>query len=156
MKKSFLNTLFCLVIILLAIEGQAQSVKTDYNTKTDFKKYKTYAWMAPGDTVLNGRRPDKLYAGSIMLFANEELKKKGLTMVSIEPEVVFVFHTRVDERTVYSQSPTLSVGVGVAGPGYYVGGYAPVAGGEITEKQVEDGILAFDMYDTKTRELVWT
>jgi hypothetical protein len=48
------------------------------------------------------------------------------------------------------------VGVGVAGPGYYVGGYAPVAGGNITASTVEDGSLKFAMYDTETKKQVWT
>jgi hypothetical protein len=53
-------------------------------------------------------------------------------------------------------SPTLSVGVGVAGPGYYVGGMAPVAGGKVTVTTSEKGILTYAMYDTQTKNLVWS
>jgi len=135
---------------------QAQSVKSDYNTKTDFKKFKTYAWLAPGDSVLNRYRKDKLYSGSITYAANEELKSRGLKMDTLNPDAIFLFFTSVEEITTYSQTPTLSVGVGVAGPGYYVAGSAPVAGGKIIATTEEDGVLKFAMYDTQTRKQVWT
>ena len=151
------------MIFMPIMKGHSQSITSDYNTKIDFKKYKTYAWMAPGDSVFNGRRPDKVFAGYIVYSGNEELKKKGMAMDLVQPDAVFIFNTNVQERTEYMQSPIVSVGVGVAvgapgyyGPGYYVGGSVPVAGGEITEKKVADGILAFDMYDTKTHELIWS
>jgi hypothetical protein len=37
-----------------------------------------------------------------------------------------------------------------------VGGSVPVAGGEIKSTQVQDGMLTFNMYDTKTGNLIWT
>jgi hypothetical protein len=144
------------LFLYLSFNANAQKVSADYDTKTDFKKYKTYAWLAPGDSVLNRYRKDKLYCGYITYAANQEITSRGLKMDSLKPDLIFVFNTSVEEMTRYSESPTLSVGVGVAGPGYYVGGYAPVAGGKITETTEEDGILSYDMYDTQTRKLVWT
>lgn len=136
--------------------GNAQKVTVDYDVKTDFSKYKTYAWLAPGDSVLNRYRNDKLYCGYLTHVANQALQSKGLKMDTVRPDVIFVFNTSVEEMTRYSESPTLSVGVGVGGPGYYVQGYAPVAGGKITATTEEDGVLSYDMYDTETRKLVWT
>ena len=143
-------------VCMLASTLRAQTVISDQNTKTDFKKFKTYAWLAPGDSVLNRYRKDKLYGGYIMHSANQELTSRGLKMDTLKPDAIFVFYTSVEEITVYSQSATLSVGVGVAGPGYYVSGYAPVAGGKITESTEEDGMLKYVMFDTETREMVWT
>jgi hypothetical protein len=121
----------------------------------DFKKYKTYAWVSPGDTTISMRRDDKLFAGTIFLYSNEELRKKGMTMVKQRPDVVFMFDTQVDDRTRYTQSPTLSMGVGYGGPGYYVGGSAPIAGGQITAVPYQEGRLIIEMFDTQTRKLVW-
>jgi hypothetical protein len=45
--------------------------------------------------------------------------------------------------------------VGVGGPGYYVGGSAPVAGGKITASTEEEGMLKYAMYDTQTKNMVW-
>ena len=64
--------------------------------------------------------------------------------------------TSVEEFTKYSQGATLSVGVGVAGPGYYAGGSAPVAGGKITASTMEDGTLSYAMYDYETAKLIWS
>ena len=134
----------------------AQSITADYDTKTNFKKFKTYAWLAPGDSVLNRYRRDKLFSGAITYAANEELKKRGMTMDTLKPDAIFLFFTSVEEITTYSQTPTLSLGLGVAGPGYYVAGSAPVAGGKLIEKSETDGVLKFAMYDTETRKQVWT
>jgi len=142
-------------LLLLSTAAMAQ-VFSHYDGQVDFKSYKTYAWIAPGDSVLNKERPDKLFGGFIMYTANEELKKKGLAIDTVRPSVLFVFHTKVQEKTKYTQGATLSVGVGVAGPGYYAGGMAPVAGGAITESFYQNGSLAFEMFDTQTGHLIWT
>lgn len=150
------------IILLLAFTTvlsstlHAQKIIFDQDTKTDFKKFKTYAWLAPGDSVLNRYRRDKLFGGYIMHSANQELVSRGLKMDTLKPDAVFMFFTSVEEVTVYSQSPTLSVGVGVAGPGYYVAGYAPVAGGQITESTEGAGVLKYVMFDTATGQMVWT
>ena len=147
---------YLMFILYFPLSGNAQKVSADYDTKTDFNKYHRYAWLAPGDSVLNRYRADKLYCGYITFAANQELKSRGLKMDSLQPDVIFVFNTSVQEMTRYSESPTLSVGVGVAGPGYYVAGAVPVAGGKISASTEQDGVLSYDMYDTKTKKLVWT
>lgn len=144
---------FCCISSLTA---RSQSVTSDRNTQTDFKKFKTFAWLAPGDSLLNRYRHDKLYCGAITLAANQELTSRGLKMSTENPDAIFMFYTGIEEITKYSQSPTLSIGVGVAGPGYYVAGSAPVAGGKITATTVEDGTLKFVMYDTESKKLVWS
>ena len=151
-KIIFAIAFICIFVSTL----RAQSVVSDYDTKTDFAKFKTYAWLAPGDSVLNRYRSDKLYGGSIMHAANQELRSRGLKMDTLRPDAIFIFYTSVEEITIYSQSATLSVGVGVAGPGYYVSGSGPVAGGKITASTEEEGVLKYAMYDTETRKLVWS
>jgi len=152
-KKTILLVAF---VVSLWSSLQAQSIKSDYDTKTDFKKFSTYAWLAPGDSVLNRYRRDKLYGGYIVHSANLELAARGLKMDTLRPDAIFMFFTSMEEITTYSQSPTLSLGVGVAGPGYYVAGYAPVAGGKITVTTQEEGMLEYMMFDTGTGKVVWS
>jgi len=161
--STYLRAFGCLVFLFFFLSGNAQSVTADYNTNNDFTKYKTYAWLAPGDSVLNRPAKQKLFGGYIEKAANEELKGRGLKLVKEKPDLVMMFFTSVDEIITYSQSATLSVGVGVGvgypgyyGGGYYVGGSVPVAGGKITSTTTEDGSLAYSMYDTSTGKLVWT
>jgi hypothetical protein len=121
----------------------------------DFRQYKTFAWAAPGDTALTMRRDDKLFAGTIYLYANKELKKKGMVFVKAKPDAVFMFDTQVEDRTRYSQAPSMSVGFGYGGPGYYVGGMAPVAGGQITAVPFMQGRLIIEMFDARSGKLLW-
>jgi hypothetical protein len=142
----------CFLALTLVCDAQ---VFSDYDAQTDWKKYRTFAWLAPGDTVLNRYRGDKLYGGLITYAANEQLIAHGMRPDSVGPDGIFVFYTSVEEEVEYSQSATLSVGVAVAGPGYYAGGMAPVAGGKITAHTVEDGQLVYEMYDSRTGKLLW-
>ena len=77
-------------------------------------------------------------------------------MTHLQPQAIFVFDTMVKDFTVYKQGATLSLGVAVAGPGYYVGGSAPVAGGKITESTIQGGQLVYAMYDAKNKSLIWS
>src|SRR5882672_10353058 len=93
MKKSTLLPPALSFFMLLAAVTVAQAqVFADYDGHADFKSYKTYAWIAPGDSVLNRQTPEKLFGGFIMYTANQELKNKGMEVDTIRPSVVFVFH----------------------------------------------------------------
>lgn len=127
----------------------------------DLKAYRSYAWVAPGDTALGNRRDDKLYGGSIQSYADQELKAKGFAVNTQSPDAVFMFDTRLEDHVRYSQSPSVSVGFGVGSPGYYgapgyyMGGTVPVAGGEVTASYFKQGTLIIEMYDLKTGKLLW-
>jgi hypothetical protein len=153
-SKSSLFFILTGLVILTSTQSVGQTFE-DHDTKADFNKYTTYAWIAPGDSVLNRVRKDKLFGGTIMYVANDQIKKRGMALDTLQPDALFIFQTVVDDRTQYSQSPTLSVGVAVAGPGYYAGGSAPVAGGKITASDYIEGTLTFEMYDAKTGSLLW-
>jgi hypothetical protein len=158
------SLLVFLFVFLVSPTLKAQAVKVDYDTQIDFKKFKTYAFLAPGDSVLNRYRKDKLYGGTIVYAVNQELKSRGLVMDTLKPDAIFMFYTSVDEITTYSESATLSVGVGIRAPGYYPGyhsGYylaasTPVAGGKITATVEGEGALKYVMYDTHTGKLAWS
>jgi Domain of unknown function (DUF4136) len=159
----YLRTIGCLAFLFFFLPGNAQKVIADFNTNTDFNKFKTYAWLAPGDSVLNRPDPHKLFGGYVEKDANQELQSRGMKLVKDQPDAIFIFYTSVDEITKYSQSPTLSVGVAVGvgypgyyGPAYYAGGSVPVAGGKVTASIEEDGMLGYSMYDTSTGKLVWS
>ena len=144
-----------LVIALLSMGSCSSTVKSWKAPGADFKRYKTYSWAAPGDTTLTMSRPEKLFAGTIYLYANEALQKKGMIMVKTRPDAVFMFDTQTENRMMYTQAPTLSLGFGYGGPGYYVGGMAPVAGGEISAVPYQQGRLIIEMFDTKTKRILW-
>jgi hypothetical protein len=152
-RSSFL--LLTAIINLISCSDNLHTF-SDRDTKVDLQQYKTYAWIAPGDTILNARRKDKLYGGFIVHSANIELEKKGMEVNTSQPDALFMFETQMEDKVEYTQSPTLSVGVGYGGPGYYVGGSMPVAGGNIKASPYKEGMLIINMYDRRTGDLIWT
>ncbi|MFD2202957.1 DUF4136 domain-containing protein [Shivajiella indica] len=119
------------------------------------KEYKTYAWANLDYFAEENKKGNKVYARLILDLANEELSKKGFVLDTQNPDAVFMFDTKIEDRVSYSQTPSVSVGIGVGGPGYYVGGSVPVAGGNIVQSNYNEGILFIEMYDTKSQKLIW-
>ncbi len=118
MKKIFFTSLILCTIALVSYTGRIK-IFTNYNKKTDFSTYKTFAWIAPYDTVINMHRKDKPYGNYIVKVCDQELFKKGMVLDTVNPDVVFMFDTRLDETIEYNESPTTSVGVAVYAPAYY-------------------------------------
>jgi len=92
---------------------------SNYDKHTDFTKYKRFAWIAPYDTVIDMHRKDKPYGNYIIKVCDAELIKKGMILDTVNPDVVFMFDTRLNETIEYKQSPTTCVGVSVYAPRYY-------------------------------------
>jgi len=118
-----MKKIFFITISLLALAASSFIVKmkcfSDYDKKTDFSKYKSFAWIAPYDTVISMHRKDKPYGNYIIKTCDNELLKKGMVLDSVNPDVVFMFDTQIEESDVYKQAPTTSVGVAVYAPAYY-------------------------------------
>lgn len=134
------------------------SIMQTYSYKSkgvDLDTYKTYAWVNLEHFVDENKEGEKRYARYILDLANEELLKKGFKLDIENPDAVFQFDTKIENKVKYNQSPTVSVGVGVGGPGYYVGGSVPVSGGQITQSNYEEGVLTVEMLEPKTGKLIW-
>ena len=160
-----INTIVFLLLACFLLDCCTSGIHTSSWTAdgVKLKNYKTYAWLAPSDTTQGNRRDDIIYAGTIQQASDVELQKKGMVVDTQNPDVVFIFDTKLEDHVKYTQAPTVSVGVGVGmgypgyygGPGYYMGGSVPVAGGEVTTEYYKQGTLIIDMYDLKTNKLLW-
>ena len=163
MKQIHILSSFVITFLLFSCTSSMNTF-TDYNKDVDLNKYKTYAWLAPGDSLgtnLQNQQIEMTYSKVIMNGSNDCLKKKGMVHDNEKPDCVFKFSMGLDNKMAYSQSPTVSVGVGVAAPGYggmgYYGGVAvPVSGGNVTESRADEAFLYIQMFDTKTGALLWT
>jgi len=142
---------------MLSCSGNLQTY-SDKDPKIDLKPYKSYAWIAPGDSVLNAARKDKVYGNLIVKSADAELKKKGMTVDVNKPDALFMFETKIEEKVKYARAAPASVDVGYVGAYgyYYVGDVAPVRGGEIMPSTYDEGLLYFNMYDRKTGKRIWS
>lgn len=145
------------IVALLVFAACSSGIQSySYKTKgVDLKKYKTFAWAAPADAEGEKRKDDKQYSGLILELSNAELEKKGFVLDTENPQAVFIFNTRVEDRIAYTQGPSVNVGFGFGGPGYYGGFSAPVAGGQVLANPYQEGVLIIEMYDTKTQDLLW-
>lgn len=150
-------TIISSIGIAVLLAGCSGGIQTSSSTTkgVELKNYKTYAWVKPGNPDDDTKKDDKLYGDLILQLSNTELQKKGFRLDAENPEAVFFFDTRVEERVKYTQNPYVSVGVGFGGPGYYGGFAAPVSGGQFVGHETVQGMLFIEMYDTKSQKLLW-
>ncbi|MBX2964421.1 MAG: DUF4136 domain-containing protein [Cyclobacteriaceae bacterium] len=154
--KNFYLFPFILLVGIIAGCSSSGVVSRSYKAKgVDLKQYKTYSWAKPGNEEYQLQYDKKINIPFIIALANAELQKKGFRQDNENPQAIFVTDTRVEDRVAYSQSPQMSVGFGVGGPGYFGAFSAPVAGGQVTEQRYQQGMLFIEMYDVKTRKLLW-
>ena len=118
MKKILLSLLVIATVLLTSYITKLK-ITANYDKNIDFSKYKTFAWIAPYDTVIDMHRKDKPYGNYIIKVCDAELIKKGMVLDTVHPDVVFMFDTRLNETVEYKQSPTTSIGVAVYAPAYY-------------------------------------
>jgi len=118
MKKVLFLSLMLSTIILASYMVKIKVV-CDYDKKNNFAGYKSFAWIAPYDTVVNMHRKDKPYGNYIIKTCDAALLKKGMVLDTINPDVVFMFDTRYNETVEYKQSPITSVGMAVYAPSYF-------------------------------------
>jgi hypothetical protein len=118
MKKviSYLG-LICLFVLTSYVAKM--KIFSHYEKGTDFKKYKTYAWISPYDTIVGEHRKNKPYGHFIMKTVDAQLAKKGMTTDTLNPDVVFMFDTKHEETTEYKESGSVYVGVSVYAPAMY-------------------------------------
>jgi hypothetical protein len=137
--------------------GCSSGIKTTSETSkgAELKNYKTYAWMKPENPDDESRKDDKMYSGLILQLANAELEKKGFKLDAENPDALFAFDTKVEERIKHTQNAY--AGPGFGGPGYYGGYYyGPVSGGQFVAHETTQGMLFIEMYDTKSKKMLWS
>jgi hypothetical protein len=141
MKKVLSMTL--LALICLSGLVLAQDVRYNFDPGANFSSYHTYKWV----TIPGGVHPDQLVDKQIMEAINAQLSAKGLTLTTSDPADLYVgYQISIDQE---KQINAYSMG-GFGGWGGRMGGMASA-----TTSTINNGTMAFDMYDTKTKSLVW-
>jgi len=141
--------------VLLASFASAQDVSYNFDQKADFTKFKTYKWVA----VKDGEQLDELTAKMVVQAIETKLTAKGLKKVeSGDADLLVAYQVAISkEKEVTSFSTGYGMGPAWGGRyygGYYRGGYG---GGTstTTSSTIFIGSLAFDMYDSAAKTLVW-
>jgi hypothetical protein len=98
-----------IVLLLLVFTSCSVSVKTIYDTKADFSKYKTFCWMHGCDFKLSGPSylKDSTISDRLKNAIIAELAKKGITQNENNPDLLIAFNITVKdgETIIYHQAP---------------------------------------------------
>ncbi len=154
------GTISALVIpaLLLAFFGcSTLSVRTDYDRKVDFSRYRVFNWVGARD------RPDPPPEWLDQLVRQEieqRLLAKGYQDANgKEPDFLVAYDVALEERTV--QQPVFSRTGPVSGPASIIVGspvlIPPVSGDRMTlcPYTIREGTLLIDFFDAKSNQLVW-
>ena len=141
--KPIFRTAVCTVLFLVALGAAfAQQVKTDFDHQVDFSQYKTYSWqeIKPGNSLWDAR---------IKSAVDGQLEAKGWTRVDSGGDVAIVAiktsHTQRTLQTFYDGF----------GGGWRWRGFGGMGEATTTEQDYKEGTLVVDMYDAKTKRLIW-
>jgi uncharacterized protein DUF4136 len=131
-------------LILFAGKVSAQQVKTDYDHGANFAQYKTYSWEQV-------KTNDPLDVNRIKSAVNAALAAKGWTLVDSggDVSVVAVEITR-NQQTLNTFYDGLGGGWGWRRFGG--GGFGEAT---TTTETYKVGTVVVDLFDTKTKQLIW-
>jgi Domain of unknown function (DUF4136) len=141
--KPISRTAVCTVLFLISLgTALAQQVKTDFDHQANFSQYKTYCWQAikPANSLWDARIKSAIDA---------QLAAKGWTQVDSGGDLAIVAiatsHTARTLQTFYD---------GMGG-GWRWRGFGGMGEATTTEQDYKEGTLVVDMYDSKSKQLIW-
>ena len=131
-------------VFLFAGNVSAQEVKTDYDRGANFAQYKTYSWEKV-------KTKDPLYVDRIKASVNAALTAKGWTQVDSGGDVsIIAIQTTQDQQTLN----TFYDGFG-GGWGWRRFGGGGFGEATTTTETYRVGTLVVDLFETKTKTLLW-
>src|ERR1700692_3000098 len=141
--KTFRSTAaYALFFVAMLGAAFAQQVKTDFDHQANFSRYKTYSWqeIKPANSLWDAR---------IKSAADAQLAAKVWTQVDSGGDVSMVaIATSQTERTLQTFYDAM-------GGGWRWGGFGGMGEATTTEQDYKEGTLVVDMYDAKTKQLIW-
>ena len=138
-------------ILCFSSIGSADSVKVDYNHHINFQNYHTYSWGKI-------RVSDQFDASRIQHAVDEFLQKDGWTKVASGGQVTIMATDNIhNEQEMESYYVGMGGGMGGGwGWGGWGGGSLGGVGDETTtEVNVRAAHMVIDLFNTKTKRLLW-
>jgi hypothetical protein len=130
-----------LLALPLAVAGilAAQDVRYNFMPGTNFSKYHTYKWV----NIEGGAHPNQIVDAEIKQSADSQLAAKGLTKTDSDKADLFIgYQIAVDKE---KQWNAWGMGRGFGG-----------GMGSATQSSISVGTFVLDMYDSSSKQLVWT
>ena len=153
------NILFISVALLVFSSCSSVKFTADYDGDVDFTKYKTlsyYGWTEESDKILNKFEKERIEKAF-----GDEFEKRGFTLAERDGDIIVSLFIVVDQKkgaTAYTNH------YGGGGPYGYYGGYGYGAGWgwgmgysstSYSEYDYYVGTLVCDIFDSKTKKLIW-
>lgn len=135
--------------LLLIPQLDAQKVKIEYDKKTDFSKFKTYAWV-PGTPVFDPHL-DAYIKNSVI----DMLRHLGMTEAPVNAaDLLVTYHAAIgtDLSVGTAVDPTFAATGGTPMPGHSI--WETAGGAAATH--VTKGSLAFEILERAANRPVWT
>ena len=144
MKAITRITMYGAAAMVLLGSALAQHIQTDFDHHANFSQYKTYSWEA-----IKGS--NSLWDSRIKDAVSAQLAAKGWTQVDSGGDVCIVaIKTSQTQRTLQ----TFYDGMG-GGWGWRRFGGGGFGEATTTEQDYKEGTLVLDLYDAKTKQLIW-
>jgi uncharacterized protein DUF4136 len=132
------------IMFLFAAKLPAQQVKTDYDRGANFEQYKTYSWEQV-------KTKDSLDVDRIKTAVNAALAAKGWTQVDSGGDVsIMAMEITRNQQTLN----TFYDGFG-GGWGWRRFGGGGFGESTTTTETYKVGTVVVDLFDTKTKQLIW-
>ncbi len=132
------------VMFLFAGISAAQQVKTDYDRSANFTQYKTYSWE-------HVKTKDPLFVDRIKSAVDSALAARGWTQVETGGDVsIVVVQMTIDQQTLN----TFYNGFG-GGWGWRRFGGGGFGEATTTTETYKVGTVVVDLFDAKTKKLLW-
>jgi hypothetical protein len=132
------------MILLFAGHSSAQQVKTDYDRSANFAQYKTYSWEQV-------KTKDALDVDRIKAAVNAALSAKGWTQVESGGDVSLIAIEMTHEQQTLN---TFYNGFG-GGWGWRRFGGGGFGEATTTTEAYKVGTVVVDLFNTKTKQLIW-
>jgi Domain of unknown function (DUF4136) len=142
MKVQKVGVVLMGMMLLFAGKLSAGQVKTDYDRNADFSQYKTYSWEQV-------KTKDALDVDRIKNAVNAALAAKGWTQVDSGGDVSVV------AIEITHNQQTLNTYYDGFGGGWRWRGFGGMGEATTTTETYKVGTLVVDLFDAKTKELVW-
>jgi len=125
-------------MFLMSIAVLAQQVSVNYNHSQSFAQYHTYAWGSQNQNQIQ----NSILAQVAQQDINNAMQAKGLQMVqeTQNPDLILTANGGLRQETSYSAWGMRGIGGGMGG---------------ITPEQNVEGTMIVDLYDAKSKSLVW-
>jgi Domain of unknown function (DUF4136) len=128
------------ILLLLSTALIAADVKTDYDRSIDFSQYKTYSWEKV-------QTQDPLWVDRIKEAVNAALTAKGLTPVESGGDIAILAMEMTQNHR------TLNTYYDGFGGGWRWGG--GLGNATTTVDNYKTGTLVVDLFDAKTKKIIW-